>query len=115
MIGGSGEKKTLRLVAQYADSCNVFGDPELVAHKIEVLRGHCDTLGRDIREIEVTAFLPARPDWTADAILRSAEAFASIGVATVMTSTMGPDPAALLDSLFGPVVPRLAAIQSRPL
>ena len=46
MIGGSGEKATLRLVAQYADFCNVFGDPATVAHKFEVLRQHCENVGR---------------------------------------------------------------------
>ena len=46
MIGGSGEKTTLRLVAQYADLCNVFGDPATVAHKFAVLRAHCERVGR---------------------------------------------------------------------
>jgi alkanesulfonate monooxygenase SsuD/methylene tetrahydromethanopterin reductase-like flavin-dependent oxidoreductase (luciferase family) len=52
MIGGGGEKKTLRLVAQYADATNVFGGPEAIAHKYEVLREHCAAVGRDIDEIE---------------------------------------------------------------
>lgn len=47
MIGGDGERVTLRLVAQYADFCNVFGDPVTVAHKFDVLRSHCDQVGRD--------------------------------------------------------------------
>jgi F420-dependent oxidoreductase-like protein len=46
MIGGSGEKVTLRLVAQYADFCNVGGDPATVAHKFDVLREHCERAGR---------------------------------------------------------------------
>ena len=46
MIGGSGEQVTLRIVAQYADFCNVGGDPEIVAHKYEVLRRHCEQVGR---------------------------------------------------------------------
>src|SRR3712207_1896803 len=46
MIGGSGEKVTLRLVAQYADFCNVGGDPATVAHKYDVLRQHCERVGR---------------------------------------------------------------------
>ncbi|MEO9139340.1 MAG: LLM class F420-dependent oxidoreductase, partial [Jatrophihabitans sp.] len=56
LIGGSGEKKTLRLVAQYADACNLFGGPE-VAHKLEVLRGHCDAVGRDYDDIEKTVMM----------------------------------------------------------
>ena len=54
MIGGSGEKKTLRTVAKYADQWNAMGSAEVLAHKVEVLRGHCDAVGRDIGEIELT-------------------------------------------------------------
>ena len=54
LIGGSGERKTLRLVARYADACNIFGGPEL-PHKLEVLREHCDAEGRDYAEIEKTS------------------------------------------------------------
>ncbi|HEX8008934.1 MAG TPA: LLM class F420-dependent oxidoreductase [Trebonia sp.] len=56
LIGGSGEKKTLRLVAKYADSCNIFGsDVEQLAHKLDVLRQHCANEGRNYDEIEKTA------------------------------------------------------------
>lgn len=51
LIGGDGERVTLRLVAQYADFCNVFGDPATVAHKFDVLRGHCAAVGRPYAEI----------------------------------------------------------------
>ncbi|RTL63362.1 MAG: LLM class F420-dependent oxidoreductase [Pseudonocardiaceae bacterium] len=54
LIGGGGEKKTLRLVAKYADACNVINGPEL-EHKLAVLRGHCEAEGRDYGEIEKTA------------------------------------------------------------
>jgi F420-dependent oxidoreductase-like protein len=53
LIGGGGEKKTLRLVAQYADSCNLFPGPE-VQHKLDVLKQHCEDVGRDYDEIEKT-------------------------------------------------------------
>jgi F420-dependent oxidoreductase-like protein len=52
MIGGGGERKTLRLVAQYADATNVFGGPENIHHKYEVLRRHCEAVGRPFDEIE---------------------------------------------------------------
>ncbi|HEX4897805.1 MAG TPA: LLM class flavin-dependent oxidoreductase, partial [Candidatus Limnocylindrales bacterium] len=52
MIGGGGEQKTLRLVAQYADATNVFGGPEKIHHKYEVLRRHCEAVGRPFEEIE---------------------------------------------------------------
>ncbi len=56
LIGGSGPKKTLRLVAKYADACNLFdAGQEAMAGRLAVLRGHCDDVGRDPREIEVTA------------------------------------------------------------
>jgi len=57
MIGGMGESRTLRLVAQYADSCNLFAHSgaDLIRHKLGVLRRHCDDVGRDYEEIERTA------------------------------------------------------------
>jgi F420-dependent oxidoreductase-like protein len=57
LIGGAGEKKTLRLVAKYAQACNVAGGPD-AAHKLEVLREHCEREGRDYDEIEKTAVFP---------------------------------------------------------
>jgi F420-dependent oxidoreductase-like protein len=57
MIGGMGEKRTLRLVAQYADACNLFiyGGSDVIRHKLDVLRGHCENVGRDYEQIERTA------------------------------------------------------------
>src|SRR5262249_20833919 len=76
LIGGGGERKTLRLVAQYADACNFFGGPDEVAHKVDVLRRHCDAVGRDINEIEVTVqYRELSPDAGVDEVLRGAEAF----------------------------------------
>ena len=54
MIGGSGERKTLRTVAKYADMWNAMGTPEFLAHKVEVLRRHCEEVGRDPAQIEFT-------------------------------------------------------------
>jgi F420-dependent oxidoreductase-like protein len=115
MIGGGGEKKTLRLVARYADACNLFGDPAAVAHKVDVLRRHCDAVGRDIGGIEVTALLQPREDWTPGDVVRAGETYAAVGVATVMASAMGADPAGKLETLFGPAVERLRAITPRAL
>src|ERR1700761_3978978 len=55
MIGGGGEKKTLRLVARYADACNLFPSPDL-ARKLDVLRAHCEAEGRDYDEITKTCY-----------------------------------------------------------
>jgi F420-dependent oxidoreductase-like protein len=112
MIGGGGERKTLRLVAQYADSCNIFGGVDEVAHKVDVLRGHCETVRRDPAEIEVTAMFRDFADGaTADDLLREAEAFARIGVSALVTTAAGDDPVTWLDETFGPVIDRLHAIE----
>ena len=57
LVGGSGERKTLRMVAQYADGCNLFGDPERAQHLLGVLQGHCETVGRDPAEITKTSMM----------------------------------------------------------
>ncbi|MCB1005676.1 MAG: LLM class F420-dependent oxidoreductase [Acidimicrobiales bacterium] len=54
LVGGGGERRTLRLVARYADACNLHGDPDTIRHKIEVLHGHCAEVGRDPAEVRVT-------------------------------------------------------------
>ena len=116
LIGGGGERKTLRLVAQYADACNLFGGPDEVAHKIDVLRRHCDSVGRDPNEIEVTAMyrdLPA--DASHDDIVRGAETFAKVGVSTLVTGAVGGDPGGWLESTFGPAMERIAAIEPKAL
>jgi len=51
MVGGGGEQRTLKLVAQYADMCNIFGDPAMVRHKMDVLERHCEAVGRDPKTI----------------------------------------------------------------
>jgi F420-dependent oxidoreductase-like protein len=54
LVGGSGERRTLRLVAEHADACNLFGEPDVVAHKVRVLRDHCAAVGRDPDEVSVS-------------------------------------------------------------
>jgi F420-dependent oxidoreductase-like protein len=111
MIGGGGEKKTLRLVAQYADACNVMGGPAEVAHKVDVLRRHCDAVGRDPNDIEVTAmYRDIPPGAPVDEVLRGAEAFAEVGVSTLVTGAVGDDPCGWLESTFGPAMDGLADI-----
>ena len=116
LIGGSGERKTLRLVARYADACNIFGGPEEVAHKLDVLRRHCDDVGRDPNEIEVTAmYRELPPGADVDDVVRGAEAFARIGVSTLVTGVVSGDPGGWLETTFGPAMDELAAIKSAPL
>jgi F420-dependent oxidoreductase-like protein len=112
MIGGSGERKTLRLVAQYADACNIFGGPDEITHKLDVLRGHCDAVGRDPAEIEVTAMYRDLPSGaTVDDVVRGAEELAKVGVSTLVTGAMGDDPAGWLERTFGPAMERIAEIE----
>ena len=108
LIGGGGERKTLRLVATYADACNFIGDVDVVAHKVDVLRRHCEQVGRDPEEIEVTALAHVAEDAGADAILRQAEEFAAVGVQAMVIRSTGPDPTRWLRETWAPLVPRLA-------
>ncbi|HET7489424.1 MAG TPA: LLM class F420-dependent oxidoreductase [Acidimicrobiales bacterium] len=112
LIGGGGERKTLRLVAKYADACNFFGGPADVAHKIGVLRQHCEAIGRDPAEIEVTAlFREFSPSPSSDEILSRAEAFAEVGVSTLITGAIGDDPAGWLEEHIAPLMKSIADIE----
>jgi F420-dependent oxidoreductase-like protein len=82
LIGGGGERKTLRMVAQYAQACNLFPGPEL-EHKLDVLRGHCDELGRDYDDIEKTVMTQLDPGprgENVDAVLSHLEDLAALGI-----------------------------------
>jgi len=116
LIGGSGERKTLRMVAQYADACNIIAPPDQIAHKIDVLRRHCDELGRDPNEIEVSVmYRDIAPDASVDDVVRGAEKLAALGVSTLVTGAMGADPAGWLESTFGPAIDRIAQIETQRL
>jgi F420-dependent oxidoreductase-like protein len=112
LIGGSGERKTLRLVALYADACNFFGDAPTIAHKLDVLQRHCDEVGRDRSQIEVTSLVSVDDYAGPDTILAEVEALAAVGVQTVMARSTTPGPAKWLEEVWGPVIPRLATINS---
>jgi F420-dependent oxidoreductase-like protein len=114
LIGGSGERKTLRLVAQYADACNLFAtDLETVAHKIDVLKKHCDDLGRDFSTIKITVQGgQLKPLDDPDGFLRTMDQYAALGVSLVgLAPGIAPDPVAFVRGL-APIVPRLAEIGS---
>jgi F420-dependent oxidoreductase-like protein len=80
VVGGSGERKTLRLVAEYADGCNVFGDVDHVRHLLGVLDGHCEAVGRDPAEITRTRMATVVIAPTEEAAQRKREALAALGV-----------------------------------
>ena len=78
LIGGSGEKKTLRMVAQYADACNIFDmGPEGVKAKYDVLRGHCETVGRDYGDIEKTVL--SRVNLAQESVEQVVDRFGQLG------------------------------------
>jgi F420-dependent oxidoreductase-like protein len=110
LIGGGGERKTLLLVARYADACNIIGDQALVKHKVEVLHRHCAQVGRDPEDIEVTALMTIADDADPDTILSEAEALAGAGVDAIVIRSTGPEPARWLEETWAPVVPRLEMI-----
>ena len=88
LIGGGGEKKTLRLVAQYAQACNLFGAPGAegvasVQHKLDVLRDHCDRLGTDYDAIEKTMLFQGDAAGDPDGFLRQMEEYAAVGISLV--------------------------------
>src|SRR5205085_7386326 len=112
MIGGSGERKTLKLVARYADACNLFSTsvPE-VQHKLEVLAGHCENEGRDPAEIKKTIIMRGDPLADPDAWLSEAEGYAAIGIDRIHWVPLTPDPAATVAELAEKVFPRLLEIE----
>ena len=110
LIGGSGEKKTLRLVARFADACNIFGDAATIDHKLDVLRRHCDDVGRDFAEIEVTALVSDDSSMGTDDILASVASLGAVGVHTVIARSIAPEPAKWLEDVWGPVIPHLSSI-----
>jgi F420-dependent oxidoreductase-like protein len=82
LIGGGGEKKTLRMVAQYAQACNLFGGPDL-ERKLDILREHCEAIGRDYDEIEKTVMFhidPGPNGENVDTLLEQLQGFAALGV-----------------------------------
>jgi F420-dependent oxidoreductase-like protein len=111
LIGGGGEKKTLRLVAQYADACNLFApSADAVRHKLTVLRGHCDALGRDYDSIQKTIIAPVNPEGDVSEFLAAMEGYAALGVDLVEVAPGMPDPARWVTLLGEKVVGPLSQI-----
>jgi F420-dependent oxidoreductase-like protein len=106
MVGGGGERKTLRLVAQYADGCNVFGDAERIAAKYAVLREHCEVIGRPYDEIERST-LQGRIDLERASTDELVERFASVGAAgaqQIIFSVVGVNDTSKLERLAAEVL-----------
>ena len=93
LIGGAGERRTLKLVAQYADACNLFDIPDngvTVRHKLEVLAEHCRALGRPYDEIEKTLSTRLMPGETAEAFAARCAGIAELGIEHVVVIRSGP-------------------------
>ncbi|QFZ20273.1 LLM class F420-dependent oxidoreductase [Saccharothrix syringae] len=111
MVGGNGERKTLRLVARYADACNVLvPTPAEAARKFDVLRRHCEDLGRDPDEIRRTVVhLGATPgEGDIDAFTAEVGAYAQVGVDTVIVGAPDGDVPGWVERVVGPAARRLA-------
>ena len=114
IIGGGGEQKTLRLVAKYADACNIFGGPDQLTHKFAVLRERCAEVGRPFEEIERTNL--ARVDLSRQTPAEIVDGFgtlAEVGVQHVIFSVAGVNDVGNLESLGRDVLPRVHAITPR--
>jgi F420-dependent oxidoreductase-like protein len=112
LIGGSGERKTLRMVAQYADACNLFPTPEL-PQKLDVLRGHCERLGRDYDAIEKTVMFSldvGEHGEKAGELVETLRGFAKHGIQEVHGIVPGVHAITPLEILGREVVPAVAEL-----
>jgi F420-dependent oxidoreductase-like protein len=121
MIGGGGEKKTLRLVAQYADASNLFGGPADLLPKYAILAAHCEAVGRDFTEIERSNLqgvsLSDRSAWgraaeSPDQIVERFGRLAEAGVQHVIISTADAHDTDALERLGRDVLPQLRSVEA---
>jgi F420-dependent oxidoreductase-like protein len=113
LIGGSGERKTLRLVAQYADACNLFARGGDLAHKLDVLREHCDRLGRDYDAIEktvITTFDVGENGERTGELLEAAREFAALGFHEVHGTLRHVSRIAPIEAIGKEVIPAIAEL-----
>jgi F420-dependent oxidoreductase-like protein len=114
MVGGGGERKTLRLVARYADACNVFGSPEGIARKYRILADHCAEVGRDPGEIEhstlqsvrLAGTSTTRTETPAQVVDRFAE-LSDAGAEHVVVDVHGANDPAILETFGTSIIPQL--------
>jgi alkanesulfonate monooxygenase len=108
MVGGGGERKTLRMAAQYADACNVFGGPERIAHKYAVLREHCERLGRPYEEIERSTLQSVDLERESpDLVVERLGALGEAGAQHVIVSVRGVADTTRLERIGAEVIPQL--------
>jgi F420-dependent oxidoreductase-like protein len=113
LIGGDGEKKTLRMVAQYADIWNSTArEVDELARKVDVLKRHCDTVGRDPGEIRKTVGVLSDPWQDIDGYLKTIERYAELGIQMINVGPIpgDPDPVGFIRRVGDELIPRLAEI-----
>ena len=110
LSGASEEHRTLRLVA--ADARNIFGDADTNARELAVLGRHCDDVGRDRDEIEVTTLIDVDESMAPNDIVNQARDLAAVGVQTIVANSSTAEPSKLLETTCEPVVPRLREIDA---
>jgi F420-dependent oxidoreductase-like protein len=114
LIGGGGERKTLRLVAQYADACNLFAtSPDEVSHKLDVLRRHCDEADRSAADIRKTILAfggQALPAGDVDGFVGDMADYAKLGIEAAVVVPPGDRPAEWIERVCAPAAPRLAEL-----
>jgi F420-dependent oxidoreductase-like protein len=109
LVGGNGEKKTLRLVAQYADACNLMvTGPDDAAPKLDVLRAHCDAVGRDYDALDKTIVAVMGPFGDLDQFLRDSERYEALGISEIVVMSDG-DLVGFVERVGTELVPRLGA------
>jgi len=114
MIGGMGESKTLRYVAQYADACNLFASAgiDVLRRKLDVLRGHCEAIGRDYNEIEKTALNSAFWDdlQSAQQVVDFCGQMAELGITHMIFNMRDTQTLAPLETFGRDIIPAVAAL-----
>jgi len=114
MIGGSGEKKTLKLVARYADACNInAADRPGLQHKLDVLQEHCEMEGRNYDEIEKTTSigLTSSEPFNSSDVIKECEELAEMGFDTVFTRAVGSgDRVAMVEKIGKEIIPNVAGL-----
>ncbi len=111
LVAGGGEKKTLKLVAQYADACNLFGNAEMVRPKLDILKRHCDDAGRDYSEIEVTTLGTAHlapGQMTPSDLIAHCKALADIGVHHALFNMPNVQDITPLETFAKEIIPAVA-------
>jgi F420-dependent oxidoreductase-like protein len=107
MIGGGGERKTLRLAAKYADACNVFNTPEL-EHKLDVLRQHCDNEGRDYDSITKTVYYVidvGRDGEKTQAVIDELGRLHGVGISATIGAVVGVPELDVLERIGRDIIP----------